>query len=107
MDKKQELCLSCMACCNVILIPLPPLKRKAMELTFYCDDAVEFWRTRNCRPWIDDQAVDWMIIDYPCPQLGPKGCGIYENRPRYCRNYDGRLDPWIKKICKWKELDDV
>ena len=106
MDKKQELCLSCMACCHVLLIPLANLGAPRHDRTFYSPHALEFWRTRGCRPWMDDAGQEWMIIDFPCPQIGLHGCGIYKRRPYYCERYDGRLDPWIKKVCKWKELDD-
>ena len=107
MDKKQELCLSCMACCHVLLIPLVSYPHERRFDTFLSNAAVEFWRTRGCRVWMDDNGLDWMIVDFPCPQIGPKGCGIYEDRPYFCRMGDGRKIPYINKVCKWRELDDV
>ena len=106
MDKKQQLCLSCMACCHVLLIPLPKYGKSQTFDTFYSPKVTEFWRTRGCRAWMDDQGNDWMIIDFPCPQIGPKGCMIYEDRPYFCRTGDGRKIPHINRVCKWKELDD-
>ena len=107
MDKKQELCLSCMACCHVLLVPLPKLGKHSFERTFCSVKAIEFWKVRGCKPWMSDNGQEWMVIDFPCPQIGPKGCGIYEDRPHYCRTQDGRNNPWTRKVCKWKELDDV
>ena len=112
MDKKQELCLSCMACCHVLLIPLardPGWSDKKWIQTYWTPGAKEFWRVRGCRPWTDTDihGSHWMIIDFPCPQIGPKGCGIYEDRPYYCRMGDGRKIPYINKVCKWRELDET
>ena len=106
-EKKQELCLSCMACCHVLLIPLKEYPGDRHNETYYLENAKEFWRVRGCRAWMDDAGQDWMIVDFPCPQIGPKGCGIYEDRPYFCRMGDGRKIPYINKVCKWRELNGV
>lgn len=112
MDKKQELCLACMECCKILLVPLPedpPLpQRQRTYNAFFSPNAFDFYKRRGCTPWTAPDGRKWLVVDnYRCPELNDlTGCMIYEDRPKFCREYDGRTDPYLKHICKWKELND-
>jgi Fe-S-cluster containining protein len=45
-----------------------------------------------------------IMIPKDCPNLTTFGCKIYDARPGLCREYDGRLDPLMKKRCKLSKL---
>jgi Fe-S-cluster containining protein len=87
------LCLSCMACCKVFVIPIrledtPERCREVYEARGY-----EF---KYLEP---DKAL--LVSHSPCPHLTEGGCDIYDTRPQACRDYDGRHDPWMKGKCLW------
>lgn len=90
--RKQELCLQCMECCKVLAFP-----------ALYCTsnrNFVEFYRARECAIIATD-SLPTVIVESVCPKLTEEGCSIYNKRPRWCREYDGRLDPVMKHVCLW------
>lgn len=101
-DEKQKLCLECLECCKIILVRL-----NMKEAQYYfTPSAMAFWEMRDCKPWIDDTGQPWLVVPKTCQHLNVlTGCMIYEDRSDECRNYDGLKDPWIRKVCKWNELD--
>ena len=95
--EKSDLCLTCLACCKALAIPTPYVYSNA--------EFKEFYRVRGCGivPVTGEEfSLVWLRI--ACPHLTIEGCDIYEDRPEWCKKYDGRLDPLMKDICKWEEL---
>jgi len=94
--KKQALCLTCLKCCKLIAFP-----------TLYPNNKIvkELYETRG---WLTkyDEKMDtlWIYKEVPCQHLGPKGCLIYNKRPKACKGYDGRNDPILKEDCLWNQL---
>lgn len=95
--KKQELCLSCRECCKNLVIPFDYHK--------YPEDDIKFYRMRGAE-FITTNKGPYMILDLGCPYLTDSGCGIYKDRPKICREYDGRDIPFMKHKCKWFELEE-
>ena len=93
-ENRQRLCLECLECCHVIAVP-----------TFLRGDRFkEFYTKRGFRVMMH-QGLSLVVLRSTCPHLTDKGCSIYEQRPQVCREYDGRKDPIMRYICKWKELE--
>ena len=97
MDKldeiKSKLCLQCMECCRyigIVSVVNTPNERN-------------FYETRGFTV-IDNAGFLVIIQQAICPHLKWNGCDIYETRPAYCRNYDGRKDPFMKNKCLWRIL---
>jgi len=106
MDEKQKLCLKCLKCCKILLVPITKEMPYGLH-RFFSPKAQEFWGTRRCRMYIDAKADrPWLVVNFPCPHLTDKGCGIYDTRPLACRDYDGRKDPYLAKVCLWNELEE-
>lgn len=66
------------------------------------EDAVEFYKTKGFEVG-EHQGQLGLILQIPCEQLTAFGCKIYNDRPKWCRLYDGREDPFVD--CLWEELD--
>lgn len=96
IEKKQHLCLTCLECCKNLAIPFDYHKLSEDEIKFYKMRGIEFITT-NKSPY--------MIFNLPCSMLTDKGCSIYKDRPKICREYDGREVPFMKYKCKWCELE--
>ena len=94
--KKQELCLNCMECCKTLAIPFDYHKLSEDDIKFYRMRGAEFVTT-NKGPY--------MILDLSCPHLTEEGCGIYGDRPKICKDYDGREVPFMRYRYKWFELE--
>jgi Fe-S-cluster containining protein len=99
---KQKLCLSCQRCCKTVHIITPYAPDN--------QDIIEFYTIRGFKVYqvpIDAERKEirlMLSIEHPCPFLTPAGCAIYGKRPKVCRDYDGRQDPFVN--CAWKELPD-
>jgi Fe-S-cluster containining protein len=63
-------------------------------------EALEFYKTRGCKLVYADGLM-LVAMEYVCPHLTPEGCSIYEDRPDWCRQYDGRKDPVVAEKCLW------
>ena len=84
-----------MECCKQIKIPvLDPNPQ-----------AVEFYQARGFTIHYEYPTC-FIVIDIKCPHLTNKGCDIYDSRPIICREYDGRLDPFVADRCKWVEWEN-
>ena len=91
-NKKSELCLKCLKCCEHIGV------RSIVNPNNFIDRS--FYELRGCKTIVkDDQLI--VIIPFKCPHLTKEGCDIYEKRHHYCRIYDGREDPFMEEICLW------
>ncbi len=92
---KSDLCLKCIECCKI--------------MGFYINakdvEAVQFYDKRGCRLSLVTPEIISVTIDRVCPELSENGCKIYENRPRICKNFDGRLHNETKGICLWNGLE--
>jgi len=64
---------------------------------------LEFYKARGFDVKII-QDIPHIAIDNPCPHLDlEKGCRIYATRPKWCRLYDGRFDPFVRDKCLWNK----
>ena len=92
---KSDLCLKCFECCKLTVIP-----------TAYDKDnkkAWEFYEAKGFKVGTHGEAeLIHVIIPWHCAMLTPFGCKIYKDRPKWCRLYDGRLDPFVKH-CLWND----
>jgi len=97
ISRKQELCLRCMECCKVIGIP-------SIYNPEY-DQMIHFYTIRGCsiKKGGLDNSVAIVVVPYPCPELSPLGCKSYEDRPLWCRLYDGKIDPVVRDKCLWNK----
>ena len=93
-EKKEKLCLQCMECCKILAVPITWAE-------YISADAIEFYMTRGCWFAPITGGRRGLVIPYPCQHLTPEGCDIYENRPKVCKEYDGRKDPLMKDECLW------
>lgn len=87
---REKVCLSCQLCCTRTLMPVS--LRDKEEMAFY--------ETKGFRFFSMDRRI-FTVLYTKCPHLTKSGCKIYENRPKGCKDYDGRLDPLLTKACKW------
>ncbi len=91
---RSDLCLKCFECCKLTVIP-----------TAYDKDnkeALEFYEAKGFK--VVKFAADLLhvVIAIDCANLTPFGCKIYANRPKWCKIYDGRLDPFVP-VCLWNK----
>jgi len=91
---KSELCLKCMECCKKTIAPL----------VFRDDDqnAIDFYKIKGFRV-IDRHGQLGLVIETPCEQLAAFGCKMYNDRPKWCRLYDGTKDPFMEGKCLWEK----
>ena len=91
MKSKSDLCLSCMRCCKKVAI--------MTNYRFIDAHAMDFYNARGltCVNLVGMLAI---VLEEACPYLGDSGCKIYNDRPKWCRTYDGRLDPLTD--CAWE-----
>jgi Fe-S-cluster containining protein len=94
-EERQKTCIACQACCKKLHIPINPILLTDPEM-------VNLWTTRGL--YVRFLGVTPVIsIDNICPHLHEDGCDIYANRPKSCRDYDGRKDPFLKDYCKLED----
>jgi Fe-S-cluster containining protein len=96
MERKSELCLKCLECCKWIGVVSAIDPNNYFERSFY--------EIRGCKTFVKDGHLI-VIIPFKCHHLTEKGCDIYEKRPLYCKEYDGREDPFMKSKCLWGKDD--
>lgn len=100
--RKQALCLSCMECCRWLTFVTEVATSKINYIA-------PLYKMRDCKVSVlprGDKAIVVIFVPRACHHLSPAGCAIYQTRPPACRDYDGRKDPMLKDICKWKELKE-
>lgn len=95
--KRQELCLQCLECCKVLGVP----SIYNPEYT----QMLEFYKRRGCEIVTSEgqKSFPIIVIPFPCPELTPFGCRVYNERPLWCALYDGRRDPAIRDKCLWSK----
>lgn len=92
--QRQELCVQCQKCC----------KEMAFQTVYEAtQDNIDFFQKRGFRVEVYGYAIYLWTDKLPCPHLTKDGCGIYENRPQVCKDYDGREQ--FKEDCLWNSLD--
>lgn len=84
-----------MECCKTLVIPFHYYKLGEDDIKFYKMRGTEF---------ITTDKGPFMVLPFPCPYLTDEGCSIYKNRPKICREYDGREVLFMKYKCRWNEL---
>lgn len=86
----SKICVECQECCKWLNFILAEETGKRYK---------EIYLARGCiiTP-IGGGSVSLMVPTI-CPHLTPQGCDIYATRPDHCREYDGRLDPFMKDKC--------
>lgn len=91
-SRKQELCLQCQECCKVLGVPSPfPIDYAAGR---------EFYERRGCKV-VNVEGRLVVAVESRCPELTSFGCRSYDNRPEWCRLYDGRKDAILRDKCLW------
>ncbi len=87
-EEKQELCIACQKCCKLINIVLPPQVNKEL---------LDYYKLRgfNVKEIGFGQFKGYFVIEInaPCVYLSEKGCSVYKDRHKMCREYDCRNDP--------------
>ena len=95
--RKQELCLSCLECCRTLAIPFDHYSLD--------EDDIKFYKMRGVELLTITQGP-YLLVPSVCPHLTENGCDIYKDRPKICKDYDGREVPFMKYKCKWRELKE-
>lgn len=90
--EEENICKECQRCCRYLTFVISKATYKMHE---------DFWQVRGCKALIT-HGSDVVALRVPsdCQHISKNvGCAIYHRRPAYCRNYDGRLDPFFKDLC--------
>jgi Fe-S-cluster containining protein len=99
--RKQKLCLECQNCCKYLHFILPPNTERTL-IIYYKERGLIVEEIEE-GPW---QGYYILELYIPCVHLTEDGCNIYDNRPRYCREYDGLNDIAMRKKCMWILLEE-
>ncbi len=95
-SRKQKLCLECQKCCRSVSVYTHP--------DFYdcaAKEVLQFYKMRGIGVQKDKGAI-MLTFPFPCQHLTSDGCGIYEKRPRICREYNGMED--LGDDCLWSKI---
>ncbi len=80
---ESEICIACNGCCSYVTAPLEPPRSKAQK-----DMYTWYLLHRNVEIYIDHDKEWQLLFKTPCDKLKANGfCGIYETRPKICRDY--------------------
>ena len=91
-ELKQKICIKCQWCCKHVYLPI---EARGANISFSAARGIEI-RFDGMKPYA--------ILEQTCQHLTEKGCGIYQDRPFACQNYDGRRDKFHSEMCQWKGL---
>lgn len=94
-ESDSELCLKCMECCKLLAIPL----------AYRADnkDMIKFFEARGHKIQTYN-GIPYILLRETCKHLHPEnGCDIYKDRPKWCKQYDGRFDPFVRDKCLWNK----
>jgi Fe-S-cluster containining protein len=102
--EKSELCQRCGRCCMAMTFEGGPYDEDAADQIRWMELhglRVDYYRRRGAVTW-------YYTMPTPCSQLveenGRYRCGIYETRPRMCRDYEGWVSgPEGVAECLWLE----
>ncbi len=98
LPEKEQLCIACSRCCREIGIYTHPGLYTCSE-----EEIVKFYQTRGFTVEKSDEVLI-LTLKHSCPHLTPKGCDIYKQRPRVCRDYSGLDD--FGESCLWSALPE-
>jgi len=91
---EQLICCYCQYCCQ----------RIGIQTNYpFEDEFVEFYSARGFT-CVDINGKLFVYRNESCPYLSDFGCKIYNNRPKVCMSYDGRVDFGNK--CLWSVLKE-
>lgn len=96
--RKSELCLGCAECCKALIAFWPEPRAWADR-----HSVLAWLEARGVvrRPHLDLPGLLAGEVRMRCPHLGEDNrCGIYESRPRVCREFDGLAQPGLD--CAWR-----
>lgn len=92
MTPDQKTCIACQECCKWLTFILT-------NQTF--EENWEAYEARGCLGIkVEGENFTGVMVPTVCQHLSALGCGIYETRPKQCRDYDGRTDPFMQHKCK-------
>lgn len=102
----KEKCISCgHQCCRWIGFTSDTMSGRSLE--FYIARGCKVLRADRYdleHPDRDAGSLYRVYIPYVCPHLVEgEGCAVYAQRPLACIEYEGRLDPLMKDVCRIKE----
>jgi len=92
---KSAICVSCQECCKWMTFTL--------NAVYQFKEIKEYYEAHGCRVIVNKkigQGRVSIMVPHVCPNLTEKGCAIYQRRPQFCRDYDGRDDPFLQDVCK-------
>lgn len=97
----KELCILCKhSCCRWV----------GLTTTKMSMPSIEHYLARGCKILkadIQDSTVYRIYVPFTCPHLiEGEGCGIYDERPEICVEYQGEHDPIVQDVCLIKEVED-
>lgn len=91
MTPTQKICIRCQECCRWMTFILDNVTVETLR---------PIYEARGCRfEPIEGHNATALMVPSTCQQLTKDGCAIYEDRPQYCRDYDGRDDPFMMHEC--------
>jgi Fe-S-cluster containining protein len=96
LTRKQQLCMKCRKCCGKVGVYTNPSIYEMSKA-----DVVRFYEARGAVVTKSDDEL-FVVFDIPCPHLTPKGCDIYDRRPKICRTYSGLEE--FGEECLWSSL---
>jgi len=88
--------MKCRKCCGKVGVYTNPSIYEMPEA-----DVVRFYEARGAVVTKSDDEL-FVVFDIPCPHLTPKGCDIYDRRPKICRTYSGLEE--FGDECLWSSL---
>jgi Fe-S-cluster containining protein len=92
--EKSRLCMECgYKCCRML----------GMWTNVTYPEAIEFYKARGGRV-VNIGKRTMIVFDVDCPNLTDDGCGIYEDRPAICQEFDGRNAPELEGVCLWRRF---
>ena len=107
LTPEQRVCVGCQECCKYLTFIVGEGVIKAYREVYEARGCVirtiEGSTPSSIRvPSVKESTSFSFALRVPsvCPHLTEHGCDIYEGRPKHCREYDGRFDPYMQDLCK-------
>lgn len=81
-------CTGCTECCNWLTFIVQFLPEGF-------DKGTDLYSTRGCQLQTLSGEVA-ITVPTTCQHLTPEGCSIHNSKPKACKDYDCRRDPFLK-----------
>jgi Fe-S-cluster containining protein len=97
LTQKQQLCVDCRKCCGYVGVYTDPTIYELSE-----KEVIHFYEARGATVTRDGEHL-FIVFKLPCPHITPKGCAIYNKRPKICKIYSGLEE--FGKECLWSSIE--